>query len=184
MLFWRARGLCYKLQWLASFWNNKTFHNRSLRNRVSCDTPGTFVPPFWIVTDIAKLTNPVYIPQSNVLKSYPFNPLRRGQNGRLIPNYMFKCIFLNENIWISFKISLKFVPKFRNHNIPALVQIMAWRRPGDKPLSEPMMVSFLTHIYVTRHQWVNPVGHWWRGWNRKLVIFNIQYLVSKHLNKS
>ena len=32
---------------------------------------------------------------------------------------------------------------------------MAWRRPGDKPLSEPMMVSLLTHICVARPQWVN-----------------------------
>ena len=31
---------------------------------------------------------------------------------------------------------------------------MAWRRPGDKPLSEPMMVSLLTHICVIRSQWV------------------------------
>ena len=37
-------------------------------------------------------------------------------------------------------------------NIPALVQIMAWRRLGDKPLSEPMMVSLPTHICVTRPQ--------------------------------
>ena len=35
-----------------------------------------------------------------------------------------------------------------------LVQIMAWRRPGDKPLSEPMMVSLPTHVCVTRPQWV------------------------------
>ena len=41
-----------------------------------------------------------------------------------------------------------------NH-IPALVQIMAWRLRGDKPLSEPMLVSLLTHIYVTWPQWVN-----------------------------
>ena len=47
---------------------------------------------------------------------------------------------------ISFKISLKFVPKVPIDNIPALVQIMAWLRPGDKPLFEPMMVSLLTHI--------------------------------------
>ena len=40
-------------------------------------------------------------------------------------------------------------------NIPALIQIMAWRRPGDKPLSEPMMVRLPTHICVTRPQWVN-----------------------------
>ena len=31
---------------------------------------------------------------------------------------------------------------------------MAWRRPGDKPLSEPMMVRLPTHICVTRPQWV------------------------------
>ena len=35
--------------------------------------------------------------------------------------------------------SLEFVPKGRINNIPALVKIMAWRRSGDKPLSEPMM---------------------------------------------
>ena len=59
------------------------------------------------------------------------------------------------NIWISNKISLKFVPKGPFRNIPALVQIMAWRRPGDKPLSEPMMVRLPTHICVTRPQWVS-----------------------------
>ena len=32
---------------------------------------------------------------------------------------------------------------------------MAWHQPGDKPLPEPMMVSSLTHICVTRPQWVN-----------------------------
>ena len=49
---------------------------------------------------------------------------------------------MNENIWISIKISLKFVPKGPINNIPALVQIMAWRRTGDKPLSEAMMDNF------------------------------------------
>ena len=34
---------------------------------------------------------------------------------------------------------------------------MAWHRPGDKPLSELMMVSGLTHICVTRPQWVNKI---------------------------
>ena len=51
--------------------------------------------------------------------------------------------------------SLKFVPKGPINNIPALVQIMAWRRPGDKPLSEPMMVRLPTHKFVTRPQLVN-----------------------------
>ena len=62
----------------------------------------------------------------------------------------FSNIFLwMKNVWISLKISLKFVPKVRINNVPALVQIMAWRRPGDKPLSEPVMVSLLTHIYAS-----------------------------------
>ena len=53
------------------------------------------------------------------------------------------------NAWISIKISLKFVPKVPMNNIPALVQIMAWCRPGDRALSAPVMGSCLTHIYVT-----------------------------------
>ena len=53
------------------------------------------------------------------------------------------------------RITLKFVPKGPIDNNPALVQIMAWRRPGDKPLSEPKMVRLLTHICVTWPQWVN-----------------------------
>ena len=81
--------------------------------------------------------------------------LRSGQNGRHFPYDIFKCIFLNENVWIPIKISLQFVPKGPINNIPALVQIMAWRRSGDKPLSEPMMVSLLAHFCVTRPQWVN-----------------------------
>ena len=64
------------------------------------------------------------------------------------------AFFLNKNALISLKISLKFVPRVRINNIPALFQIMAWRRPGDKPLSEQMMVSLLMHICVTRPQWV------------------------------
>ena len=43
---------------------------------------------------------------------------------------------------------------------PPLVQIMAWRRPGDKPLSEPMMFSLPTHICVTRPQWVIRCQKW------------------------
>ena len=52
--------------------------------------------------------------------------------------------------------SVQLVPKGPINNNPALVQIMAWRRPGDKPLSETMLASLLTHICVTRPQWVKP----------------------------
>ena len=84
-----------------------------------------------------------------------FNTLRPRQNGRHFTDNILKCIFFDENVWIPIKISLKFVPKGPIDNIPALVQIMAWRRPGDKQLSEPMMVVLPTHICVTRPQWVN-----------------------------
>ena len=88
------------------------------------------------------------------------NTLGQRQNDRHFADDIFKCIFLNENTWISIKISLKFIPKGPVNNIPALVQIMAWRRLGDKPLSEPMVVRLPTHICVTRPEWVKT--RWYR----------------------
>ena len=74
------------------------------------------------------------------------NTLRPRQNGGHFPDDIFKRIFLNENGWISIEISVKFVLKAQIDNIPALAQIIAWCRIGDKPLSEPK---------VTRPQRVN-----------------------------
>ena len=51
-------------------------------------------------------------------------------------------------------ILLKLVSKGPINNIPALVLIMAWHQPGEKPLSEPMKVSLVTHIYAIRSQWI------------------------------
>ena len=61
-----------------------------------------------------------------------FNTLRLRQNGRHFPDNIFRCIFFNENVSIFIKYSLKFVAKGLINNIPALVQIMAWWRPGNK----------------------------------------------------
>ena len=82
------------------------------------------------------------------------NTLRPRQNGHHFPDDIFKWIFLNENVWISINISLKCVPRGPINNIPTLIQVMAWRRPGDKPLSEPMMVRLPTHICVSPPHWV------------------------------
>ena len=82
------------------------------------------------------------------------NTLRPRQNGRHFADGIFKCILLNENVWITITDSLTFVPNGLINNIPALVQIMIRRRPGDKPLSEPMLISLPTHICVIRPQWV------------------------------
>ena len=56
------------------------------------------------------------------------NTLRPRQNGRRFADDTFKRIFLNENVRISIKISLKFVPKGPSNNNPALVRIMARRQ--------------------------------------------------------
>ena len=47
------------------------------------------------------------------------NTLRPRQNGRFFPDDIFKCIFLDENVRISIKISLNFVPKDLINNITA-----------------------------------------------------------------
>ena len=59
----------------------------------------------------------------------------------------FFCIFMNEKFCILIQIPLKFVTKGLIDNKWALVQVMAWRWTGDKPLFEPMLSQF-TEIYV------------------------------------
>ena len=61
-------------------------------------------------------------------------------------------VFFNENTRMSIEISLKFIHKGSINSIPALVQIMAWCRLGDRPLSEPMLVCSPTHICDFRPQ--------------------------------
>ena len=56
-----------------------------------------------------------------------------GQNGSNFADNIFRCIFMNEKFCILIKISLKFVPRGPSDNNPALVQIMAWCRIGNKP---------------------------------------------------
>ena len=63
-----------------------------------------------------------------------------------------KCMNFDYNFIICF-----FNPRGLVNDNPALVKLMAWRRPEDKLLYEPMMISLLAHIYVTRPQWINIV---------------------------
>ena len=112
----------------------------------------------------------IHMKHIDVITDSNINTLRPRQNSRLFADDSFKRIFLKENIRVSIIISLKFVPKGFINNIPALVLIMAWRRPGDKPLSEPMLVRSLTPICVTWPQWANP---WPLG---LLMVFHIVLL--------
>ena len=113
----------------------------------------------------------------NRISHGPMNTLRPRQDGR-----HFQTTFSDGFSWMKLyefrtKISLKFVPSGPINNIPALFQIMAWCRSGDMTLSEPMMVSLLTHICITRPQWVSiwiPEQNWWhcRGDKFKRNILN------------
>ena len=75
------------------------------------------------------------------------------KNGCHFADDIFRCIFVYEKFCILIKISLKFVLKGPIDNNPALVQILAWRRIGDKPLFEPMLTQ-ITDAYM-RH-----LGRW------------------------
>ena len=74
--------------------------------------------------------------------------------------------------------SLKLVPRGQINNTPASVQIMAWHRPGDKPLSEPMMVRLVMHICITQPRWVNSD----QGCNKQITLKNeLCSLLSTHI---
>ena len=74
---------------------------------------------------------------------------------------IFLCIFLSAKFRIWIQISLKLVRSGAIDNKPALFQVMAWRRAGDKPLSEPMLTLF-TDAYM-RHQ-----GRWVKAWRHMI----------------
>ena len=69
-------------------------------------------------------------------------------------------------------------PNGQIDDIPALVQMMAWRRPGDMPFSETMMFCLLTHICVTWPQWVKhhtTVIEYQLTWHKTLIHFHMQF---------
>ena len=111
----------------------KTLYYHSVRVRVSnlsCEA-------------IANLLNNTY---SGICSYTVFNISRPRQNRRHYADDNFKCIILNKNVRISIK---EFIFKGPINNISQLVWIMVWRRPWDKPLFQPKMVSTLIHICVT-----------------------------------
>ena len=65
-----------------------------------------------------------------------------GQNGRHFANNIFKCIFVNEKFYVLIPISLKFASKGSIGNESALVQVMVWRRTGNKPLPKTKLALF------------------------------------------
>ena len=78
------------------------------------------------------------------------NTLRLRQNVCHFAHDSFKCTFQNENCCILFQISLRFVPNGPINKVSTLVQIMPCHRPGNKPLSDPMMARLPMHVCVIR----------------------------------
>ena len=54
------------------------------------------------------------------------------QMASILAYYIFICIFLNEDVGIPIQILPKYVPSGPINKKPGLVQVMAWRRIGDK----------------------------------------------------
>ena len=81
--------------------------------------------------------------------AFQIDTLKPRHNGRHFADDILKCIFLNENVCILIKISLKFLSYGPINITVALVQIMVWCRPGDKPLSEPMVVRLPTNSFIS-----------------------------------
>ena len=106
--------------------------------------------------------------------------LRPRQDGRHFTNEDFKCIFLNENVWISIDISLKLIHKGPIDNIPVLVQIMAWCQPGTKPISEPMMV-WLAYAYMRHSASMIEIREAW-GHLRQWIIVKRDYWILRNNN--
>ena len=102
--------------------------------------------PWWVNNILVDITKMMQMRTQRLVRVHILRP---RQHGRHFPDDSFISIFVNENIWISINISLRFASKVPINHIPALIRIMAWRRPGAKPLSEAMMVILPTHICVT-----------------------------------
>ena len=86
------------------------------------------------------------------------------------------------SMWMfEFRLKLKFVPKGPINTIPALAQIMAWRRPGDKPLSEAMLISLPMHICISFNELTHKIQPIARpsGWVRCVRIWEkIQRIIA------
>ena len=107
----------------------KTTHSSPVKWLVFCEFK------LWAVFDLC--FNPVSVEYDVV----DLNTLKPRQNGCLSADDIIKCIFFNENVWISIKISVKFAPK-DPHGLNKLSNIGSGNGlvpSGNKPLPEPML---------------------------------------------
>ena len=122
--------------YLNKWWHKPTMYDASLGLRMLTHGGQDKMAAIFLTTQIVKFMAPTWGPSGSC----------RPQMGPMLDPWtllsgdIFKEIFLIENVWFFNKISLKSVSEGPINNIPASVQIMAGRRPGDEQVSEPMMV--------------------------------------------
>ena len=75
-----------------------------------------------------------------------FNTYRPSHNGKHFADSIFKCIFLNENVWILIQIVLKFVPMIPINKKSAMLQITTLSQRSNKPLPEPKLTRISNTI--------------------------------------
>ena len=103
-----------------------------------------------------------------------FKSVAPRQSGGHFPDDIFKCIFMNEKFCILIWIWMKFVPKVPINNIPVFAQMMAWRRSGEKPLSEPTLTRFTdAYMHHLGEMSYNSLAPARCGSNFKCIIFRL-----------
>ena len=85
-----------------------------------------------------------------ILTHLPLDKWPPYHNGR---RRYFQMHFHEWKNCVLIKISLQFIVKGPFRNVPALVEIMAWRRIGENQCSP----DSLTHICGTRGRWINQI---------------------------
>ena len=143
--------LNWSLLFLNVWYKNITFVMKRIRKQI-------YVQERWPRCLRVKTLMPVDTYMHQWTRPPSVNTLRLRQNGHHFADDIFEMHILGWKC-MNFDYNYKnYVPKGAINNIPVLVQIMTWHWPGNKPLSETMMVRLLTHICITRTQWVKVVN--------------------------
>ena len=114
--------------------------------------------------------------------SWDLTHLPLNKMAAILADDILKCIFLNENDRIPIQISLIFVLRSPIDNTAALVHVMAWRRIGDKPLPESMMIPF-TDAYMQHWGNMSYFSEWheilqWISWNLEAARCRFRFIWS------
>ena len=169
-----SKNLKMHLWVLSAKWSKFYKHRRSCHGGVAVLLPGFAISNYWEQNQVTRQPHAHDLPYMHFLRYFDqnfievvhqpwlwlcrmnrsfstilfrlqcINTLRLRRNGLHFTN-IFKSIF-NENFQSLNKISLKYVPWGLIANMAALLQIMAWRRIGDKPLSEAMLTLYVLNF--------------------------------------